>query len=84
MRIWLDPNKLYNYKLNPSDISDAISAQNAEVSAGQIGGTPSVKGQKINVTVTSQSLLHTPEQFGEILLRTRKDGSVVMVYRLDD
>jgi len=79
MRIWLDPNKLYNYKLNPSDISDAISAQNAEVSAGQIGGTPSVKGQKINVTVTSQSLLHTPEQFGEILLRTRKDGSVVML-----
>ncbi|MBV8648684.1 efflux RND transporter permease subunit [Paludibacterium sp.] len=77
MRVWLDPNKLYTYKLNPSDISSAITAQNAEVSAGQLGGTPSVKGQKLNVTVTSQTLLQTPEQFGNILLRTNTDGSSV-------
>jgi multidrug efflux pump len=77
MRIWLDPNKLYNYKLDPSDITSAITAQNAEVSAGQLGGTPAVKGQKLNVTVTSQSLLQTPKQFGNILLKTQTDGSVV-------
>ncbi|TDR82965.1 efflux RND transporter permease subunit [Paludibacterium purpuratum] len=79
MRIWLDPNKLYTYKLNPSDVSSAIQAQNAEVSAGQLGGTPSVKGQRLNVTVTSQTLLHTPQQFGNILLRTNADGSSVRV-----
>ncbi|BEV71670.1 MULTISPECIES: efflux RND transporter permease subunit [unclassified Paludibacterium] len=77
MRVWLDPNKLYTYKLNPADVTAAIQAQNAEVSAGQLGGTPSVKGQKLNVTVTSQTLLHTPQQFGNILLRTSSDGAAV-------
>jgi len=81
MRIWLDPNKLYNYKLTPADVSTAITAQNAEVSAGQLGGTPAVKGQRLNVTVTSQSLLHTTKQFGNIMLRTLSDGSTV---RLSD
>ena len=77
MRVWLDPGKLLNYKLQPSDISAAINAQNAEVSAGQLGGAPSVKGQALNVTVTSQSLLRTPKDFGQILLRTLNDGSSV-------
>jgi len=77
MRIWLDPSKLNNYKLNPADVSAAIQAQNAEVSAGQLGGTPSVPGQRLNVTVTTQSLLRTPAQFGNVLLRTNSDGSTV-------
>ena len=42
MRIWLDPAKLQNYQLTPDDISAAISAQNAQVSAGQLGGMPAV------------------------------------------
>lgn len=81
MRIWLNPDKLRYYKLDPSDISAAITAQNAEVSAGQLGATPSVPGQQLNVTVTSQSLLHTAKQFGNIVLRTKTDGSTV---RLQD
>ena len=44
MRIWLDPAKLQDFNLNPADISAAISAQNAQVSAGQLGGMPSVEG----------------------------------------
>ena len=44
MRIWLDPHKLQSYKLMPSDVINAINAQNAQVSAGQLGGTPSVPG----------------------------------------
>ncbi|MEN3112921.1 efflux RND transporter permease subunit [Uliginosibacterium paludis] len=79
MRIWLDPHRLKTYKLDPKDVSTAISAQNAEVSAGQIGGTPSVKDQKLNVTITAQSLLKTPEEFGNILLKTRTDGSTVFL-----
>ena len=77
MRVWLDPNKLYSYNLVPGDIVSAIQAQNAQVSAGQLGATPSVPGQQINATITSQSLLQTPEQFGEILLRTTPDGASV-------
>jgi len=77
MRIWLDPNKLNSYKLTPADVSAAIKAQNAQVSAGQLGGAPSVPGQQINATISAQSRLQTPEQFEAILLRVNKDGSTV-------
>ncbi|GAB3264578.1 efflux RND transporter permease subunit [Chitinimonas naiadis] len=77
MRIWLDPAKLYNYKLTPNDVSLAIQAQNAQVSAGQLGGTPAVKGQALNATITAQSRLQTPEQFGEILLKGNAAGASV-------
>lgn len=79
MRIWLDPAKLLNYKLTPADISAAITAQNAQVSAGQLGGMPSLKGQRLNATITAQSRLQTPEQFGAILLRTTAEGATVLL-----
>ncbi|MBA6408610.1 efflux RND transporter permease subunit [Pseudoalteromonas sp. 5Ae-yellow] len=81
MRIWLDPAKLQNYQLTPADISASISAQNAQVSAGQLGGMPAVNGQQLNATVTAQSRLQTPEQFEQILVKTNPDGSFV---RLED
>jgi multidrug efflux pump len=77
MRIWLDPAKLHNFKLTPAEVSAAITAQNAQVSAGQLGGMPAVQGQQLNATVTAQSRLQTPEQFGGILLRTTSDGATV-------
>lgn len=77
MRVWLDPNKLHSYSLVPADVIAAIKAQNAQVSAGQLGATPSVPGQQINATITSQTLLQTPEQFGDILLRTTPQGASV-------
>ena len=81
MRIWLDPAKLLKYSLTPADISAAISAQNAQVSAGQLGALPAVSGQQLNATVTAQSRLQTPEQFRNIFVKTNADGSVV---RLSD
>src|ERR1700760_550151 len=63
MRIWLDPFKLHNFNLQPSDVNAAIQTQNVQVSAGQIGSQPAVKGAAINATVTAQSRLQTPEQF---------------------
>lgn len=81
MRIWLDPAKLHNFGLTPAEISAAITAQNAQVSAGQIGGMPAKKGQELNATVTAQSRLQTPEQFGQILLKSTANGAVV---RLQD
>ncbi|MDX2234153.1 MAG: efflux RND transporter permease subunit [Hyphomonadaceae bacterium] len=77
MRIWLDPNKLQGFALTPADVSSAIRAQNAEVSAGQIGALPVVEGQQLNATVSAQSLLQTPEEFENILLRTLPDGASV-------
>ncbi|MAP93987.1 MAG: hydrophobe/amphiphile efflux-1 family RND transporter [Ponticaulis sp.] len=81
MRIWLDPVKLAQYNLMPADIMSAIRAQNTQVSAGSIGGTPAVPGQEINATVTLQSLLQTPDQFRELLIRTSTEGGSV---RLQD
>ena len=69
MRIWLDPAKLTAFKLTPVEVISAIQAQNAQVSAGQLGGTPSVKGQQLNATITAQSRLQTPEQFKKIILK---------------
>ncbi|MFC0168926.1 efflux RND transporter permease subunit [Pseudoduganella danionis] len=77
MRIWLDPAKLHSYQLTPAEVSAAIQAQNAEVSAGELGGAPAVPGQQLNATVSAQSRLQTPEQFGAILLKTASSGATV-------
>ncbi|MGJ3521911.1 efflux RND transporter permease subunit [Nitratidesulfovibrio sp. D1] len=81
MRVWLDPHKLLNYKMTPADVSGAITAQNAQISAGQIGGTPAVPGQAMSFTILSQSLLQTAGEFENIVLRVNQDGSTV---RLSD
>ncbi len=77
MRVWINPDKLHTYSLTPADVSAAIKAQNAQISAGQLGGLPSVAEQRLNFTVTVQDRLQTPEQFGNILLRVNPDGSTV-------
>ncbi|WP_039055823.1 multidrug efflux RND transporter permease AcrD [Enterobacter sp. Bisph1] len=77
MRIWLDPAKLNSYQLTTSDVTRAISAQNAQIAVGQLGGTPSVDRQALNATINAQSLLQTPEQFRAITLRVNQDGSEV-------
>ncbi|PHV25254.1 MULTISPECIES: efflux RND transporter permease subunit [Janthinobacterium] len=77
MRIWLNPAKLQSFNLTPADVITAVQAQNAEVSAGELGGTPSIKGQQLNATVSAQSRLQTVEQFGAILLKTTTDGAMV-------
>ena len=79
MRVWLDPNRLDKFKLTPSDIASAITAQNAQISAGQLGGTPSIPGQQINATITAQTRLQTAEQFEQILLRVQSAGSKVLL-----
>jgi len=77
MRIWLNPDKLVSYALSTADVVNAITAENAEVSVGQLGGNPAVPGQQINATILAQSRLETVEQFGAILLRVNQDGSLV-------
>jgi multidrug efflux pump len=77
MRIWLDPAKLLGYRLSPSDVNDAIRAQNAQVDSGTIGDQPSVPGQTLFATVVVRGQLTSAEQFGNIVLRAGADGSTV-------
>ncbi|MGY8631711.1 efflux RND transporter permease subunit [Bradyrhizobium sp. 14AA] len=79
MRIWLDPDKLAKYNLMPGDVIAAIQTQNTQVTAGQLGGLPSVGGQQLNATITSQSRLQTVEQFKDIILRTATTGQTVRI-----
>ena len=79
MRIWLDPARLAKYRMTPIDVSNALQAQNAQVSAGQLGGLPAVEGQRLTATITAQTRLQTPEQFRAILLRVNPDGSRVFL-----
>ena len=81
MRIWLDPLKLNKYNLTPVDVKSAISAQNVQVSSGQLGGLPAVKGQELNATIIGKTRLQNAEQFKKILLKVNTDGSQV---RLSD
>ncbi|MFP1745379.1 efflux RND transporter permease subunit [Lonsdalea quercina] len=77
MRIWLDPNKLTNYQMTTSDVVSAITVQNTQIAAGQLGGTPPVPGQKLNSSIIAQTRLNNTEQFGNILIRVNQDGSQV-------
>ncbi|MDC0718141.1 efflux RND transporter permease subunit [Nannocystis bainbridge] len=77
MRVWMNPDKLISYKMTPLDVVAAIQAQNAQVSAGQFGGLPQVKGQQLNATITAQTRLQTAEEFAAIYLRVNPDGSQV-------
>ncbi|NMG77529.1 efflux RND transporter permease subunit [Aromatoleum diolicum] len=77
MRVWLDPAKLTNFRLTPADVRVAIQAQNTEISAGQLGGTPSLPGQGFTATITAQSRLQSVEEFNAILLRTSVQGGEV-------
>ncbi|HEC7609133.1 TPA: efflux RND transporter permease subunit [Salmonella enterica subsp. enterica serovar Reading] len=77
MRIWMDPDKLNNYQLTPVDVINAIRTQNAQVAAGQLGGTPPVKGQQLNAPIIVRTRLTSTREFGNILLKVNQDGSQV-------
>jgi len=77
MRIWLNPDKMNQFNVSAGDIRSAVNAQNAQVSAGELGAAPAVKGQSLTATITAQTLLETPKDFEQIILRTGPDGGTV-------
>jgi len=79
MRVWLNPDKLADYRLTVEDVIRRLRAYNVEISAGQFGGAPAVEGQRMNASIIVQNLLKTPEEFAAIPLRTNPDGSIVRV-----
>jgi multidrug efflux pump len=77
MRIWLDADKLNSFALTPVDVTNAIQSQNVQVAGGQLGGTPAPATQRLTAAITEATLLHTPAEFENILLKVRADGSQV-------
>jgi hydrophobe/amphiphile efflux-1 (HAE1) family protein len=79
MKIWVNPDKLTSYNLTMEDVAAALRTYNVEVSAGQLGGTPALPGQRLNAPIVVQHLLQTPEEFAQIPIRINEDGSTVRV-----
>nr|ART37592.1 E381 [uncultured bacterium] len=79
MRIWLDAQKLEGYHVSPADISRVVSAQNAQLATGELGDLPAQPGQEMNTVIVTNSRLTTPEEFGNILIRTNPDGSALRI-----
>ncbi|MFI3218481.1 MAG: efflux RND transporter permease subunit, partial [Methylococcales bacterium] len=77
MRIWVKPDKLAAMDITIPEIVNAVQAQNTVNPAGQVGGEPVPKGQEFTYALRAQGRLSTEEQFGNIVLRINKSGSVV-------
>lgn len=77
MRVWLDPEKMRVRGLTPSDVYASIQSQNMEVSAGNVGAPPSHSLNQFQFSLTSQGRLKTAEEFGNIVIRTDSDGSML-------
>ena len=79
MRLWLKMEKLQSYNLSPADVARAVRAQNSELATGELGQLPSLPGQELNAVIVTHSKLSTPEEFGNVMLRTNPDGSTLRV-----
>ena len=79
MRIWFDVQRLISLNITPSDVANAIQAQNVQAPTGRIGAPPVDNDQQFQFNVQTQGRLTTPEEFGEIVLRANPDGSVLRV-----
>jgi The (Largely Gram-negative Bacterial) Hydrophobe/Amphiphile Efflux-1 (HAE1) Family len=79
MRIWFDIDRLTSLGMVPSDVVQAISAQNIQAPVGRIGARPVPDDQRFQLNVQTQGRLTSPEEFGEIILRANPDGSVLKV-----
>jgi multidrug efflux pump len=77
MRIWLDPDKMVGLNLTAADVTAAVTAQNAQVAAGSIGALPNPINQQVTATVMVKGQLVSPDEFGAIVLRANRDGSLV-------
>ncbi|HNX35500.1 MAG TPA: efflux RND transporter permease subunit [Kiritimatiellia bacterium] len=79
MRIWLNPDRLTSFNLTVEDVTKALQTYNVEISGGQFGGAPAEDAQRLNAPILVRSLLRTPEEFADILIRINSDGSSVRI-----
>ena len=84
MRLWLKPDRLYAYNLTPGDVKRAVAAQNTQLAMGELGQLPAAPNQQLNAVITTHSKLSTPEEFGNIIVVAKPDGSTVRVKDVAD
>lgn len=77
MRIWLDPAKMARNSITAAEVISAVSAQNQQVAAGNIGAPPEGNNQSFQYTITVEGRLKTADQFGDIVIRTNSDGTML-------
>lgn len=77
MRVWMNPDRMQALGITAADLTAAIQAQNAQASAGQLGSSPTVAGQQLQLTVMAQGRLRNEVEFGNVVVRTNTDGGVV-------
>jgi hydrophobic/amphiphilic exporter-1 (mainly G- bacteria), HAE1 family len=77
MRIWVKPDALAKLGLGVPDLAGAIGQQNAVNPSGRVGAEPASPGKEMTYTVRAQGRLQTAEEFGQIVVRSNPDGSVV-------
>ena len=77
MRVWLNPAQLQKYALMPADITSALTSQNTQVSAGQLGALPAVDQQQLNAVVNARSKLRTVAEFENVVVKSAADGAIV-------
>ncbi len=82
MRIWLDPAKLASYKVTIAEIQNAIRNQNAQISTGALGDKPTDANPSLKLSLLTKGRLQTPEQFGNIIIRSNSDGSKLRLKEL--
>ncbi len=81
MRVWLDPDKVASRGMTAGDVVRAIQEQNVQVSTGQLGAEPIKGGSDFLIAINAQGRLRTPQEFGDVVLKTGSNGEVV---RLSD
>ncbi|MEN8147485.1 MAG: efflux RND transporter permease subunit [Campylobacterota bacterium] len=79
MRIWLNPDKIYALDLTPEDIINAIKSQNKQAAVGKIGSAPTYRDQQIEYVLTAEGRLTQVDEFEEIVIKYKKDGSLVFL-----
>ncbi|GAB1412340.1 efflux RND transporter permease subunit [Candidatus Desulfobacillus denitrificans] len=79
MRLWIKPERLQAFGLTPADVAKAVRAQNAQIATGELGQVPATPGQEYSATIITQGRLATPEEFGNIIIRSDARGATVRV-----
>lgn len=77
MRVWISPEKLLSYDLSVGDVNNAIRQQNVQVPAGSFGSRPADNKQELTATLVVKGVMTDPEEFGNIVLHSKVDGSAV-------
>lgn len=77
MRIWLNPNRMASLEVTVSDVQNALNEQNLIVAAGKLGAAPAPEGQQFEYSIQAHGRLENPEEFDNVVIRARLDGSIV-------